>query len=277
MYEGQMITSGLNNSGDVVLAPEKKSYKKWIIIGAVSLVIILALVAVFMIPKGGIKMNGGAKEAFNRYANHLLYGEDSDSEIGQYSEEERYAFNNLGDMNYDERNAFFARAENLLNDFEEKLGTDVDTNFKDVFSKYKDDFVLTKMFYLSSNLESSDFISSSHKNVKEYGEYLAEYDELYERYLAAMRSSGCAEAEDIYDECDTYLNEGLLEEIEDVGAEMIALRSSAITNTLQGCFELSNMIYGKTAQPQKEESEDEIVEEDDLDSEEEVDEEENET
>lgn len=118
MYEGQMITSGLNNSGDVILAPEKKSHKKWIIIGVIALVVVVVLVVMFLIPRGGANLKGNGKEAFNRYANYLLYGNDSTAAIsGEYDEGFRSKLNKVLDDEVNSSSTFAKNIETLWGDF----------------------------------------------------------------------------------------------------------------------------------------------------------------
>lgn len=253
MYEGQMITSGLNNSGDVVLAPEKKSHKKWIIIGVVALVLIVILVVAFLIPKGGVNISGGAKSAFNRYANYVLYGIDSTDQIGQYNEEMDYLLYDLSDMELSERKAYFAKAGELLDDFKEKNNGNSNYDFMNAFSNYLSDFELAKLVYTNTTLDSDTLVGSAYDNVRRYGEYQADYEELSEKYLNDARASGCPEMEDVHDGCGTYMNADMLTQIDDDYFEMIMLRDDAVTNTLVGCFNLSNMIYGITVEPVKEE------------------------
>ena len=185
MYEGQMITSGLNNSGDVILAPEKKSHKKWIIIGSLVLVFIVVLVVVFVIPKGNKgNVNGDGKSAYNRYANYLVYGNDSTEKLeGNY--EDGLSNNLLRILGEESKSSstFAQNMETLWGDFIKKSSDfTVEGDLTRDNYKQRVDFMVT---YLNnySNMNEERIIELAQNSADEkIEEAFDEYFALYNKY-----------------------------------------------------------------------------------------------
>lgn len=183
----QPVSSG---TGDIVLAPEKKSKKGVIIAIIVALVLAGALLAVAFATLGGggnSGVSGDAKTAFNRYANYLLYGEDSDKELeGEYDVDEIYYLDDImtEDIDYteevretlevaDESNNnfdggddsdikaddFFLRAENLWNSFYNTLERG-GSYLIDAANEYREELELYKMIVLSGDSIGSNWIQN---------------------------------------------------------------------------------------------------------------------
>lgn len=78
--------------GDIVLADEnaaaqKKKVKKIALIAVVALIVIGGgLTALLLLNQASKPSANKVKTAFNRYANYALYGEEKDSDIGEYSD-----------------------------------------------------------------------------------------------------------------------------------------------------------------------------------------------
>ncbi|MBR3132405.1 hypothetical protein IKG33_03300 [Candidatus Saccharibacteria bacterium] len=78
------INSG---TGDIVLnsGASKEKSKKWLVIGCIAVVLIIAIVLMLLSTFKGNgtedELNISVKEAFNKYGNYLLYGNDSTEEI----------------------------------------------------------------------------------------------------------------------------------------------------------------------------------------------------
>lgn len=100
----QPRTAAFNNApdffnqavGDIVVAndnavAQKQKTKKFIILSAAVLgVLAIVLVVVFFVGQASKPSANKVKTAFNRYANYVLYGEEKDSDIGEYDESARY-------------------------------------------------------------------------------------------------------------------------------------------------------------------------------------------
>ncbi|MBR0465650.1 hypothetical protein IJJ02_02600 [Candidatus Saccharibacteria bacterium] len=98
---GDMQAPVSSGTGDIVLAPEKKSRKGVVIALIVGLLIIGGIFAAIFLMRGGggsVNVNEDTKLAFNKYANYLLYGEDSDQALSEEYEgdEEKGIYAMLG-------------------------------------------------------------------------------------------------------------------------------------------------------------------------------------
>lgn len=184
---GAPISSG---TGDIVLAPEKKSRKGLIIGLIVGVLIVVGLVAgIFLTRGGGIGgVNMSTEEAFNRYANYLLYGEESDAPLEGRLEDEDVGQNENEDVEQSEdedlednvgiyvldevvaeedatgeegeilASEFFAKAEQLWKVFYDSLGEQVDADLEDILDAYREDFEFTKIFAETPELNEEVFV-----------------------------------------------------------------------------------------------------------------------
>lgn len=259
--------------GDIILAPStpNKSKQK-LIIGAVIVLIVLALVGfVFMMMrKGGApNVSNTGKESFYRYANYILYDEDSTNALeGEFDDDEYYTLESLDEMNNSGRKAFLLKAENLLNDFGGYLDRVGEGEFKDKFSQYRAEFELTKMIntvpglnnsefvnsYLSLSKDDlkkwidnrfSEYIGSNYELVKKYGENGVKYYGLYTDYLDGLKAEGCIDEQNEFVECEDAGDSELESEMEYLRYEMDDAQSMAMENVVKDCFVISKMLNGE--------------------------------
>lgn len=274
------ISSG---TGDIMLAPEKKSHKGVIIALILAVLIIGGLfVAVFLMRGGGNSgVSGDAKIAFNKYANYLLYGEDSDKELEEEydgaSEEyaiygivaERDKVNNKGEALVDE---FFAKADGLWNNFYSNLSDDDLSRMGDYLSEYHENFDFTKLFlttpklsddgfvekYMTMNESSlnqwirdrfSKFVNSNYNSIKEYGEKGIQYYVMYADYLKQIRSIGCLdETEKMIIPCEQLDAIGLSSEMIELGNWVNNYENEAISATFDDCWVIERLLNGENVE-----------------------------
>ena len=265
------VSSGAG--GDIVLAPSapNKSKQK-LIIGVVIVLIVLALVGfVFMLTrKGGApNVSNTGKESFYRYANYVLYDEDSTSALeGEFDDNEYYALEDLDEMNNSEKKAFLLKAENLLNDFDNYLDKVGEGEFKNKFSEYRAEFELTKMINTVPGLNNSEFLNnyfsldkdglkkwienrfseytnSGYELVKGYGENGVKYYGLYTDYMDELKAEGCVNEYNEFDICEEGSGSELESEMEDLRYEMDDAESVAMENVVKDCFTISKMLNGE--------------------------------
>lgn len=128
-YAGVPASTG---TGDIVLAPEKKS-KKWWIVGGVVGVLLLGIVIMIMFIWPNNKVggrDGDMKSSFNRFANYVLYGEETVDEIDSALDTSyEYYFNNNSnnDETYERINGLYDVFLNNYNN-QGKQGLDDNTN-----------------------------------------------------------------------------------------------------------------------------------------------------
>lgn len=236
--------------GDIVLADEnavaqKKKVKKIALIVVAALVVIGGGLAAFLLLNQANKPSANkVKTAFNRYANYVLYGEEKDSDIGEYSASTRYTimdkyidydenynkrFKELFDKFYEE---FNAAAENGIY---EKGGAD---GFKSAVYAVYDSFEMDKKYsfaqitddFLSKGKDgTTDIIESKYESSRERTTYRYPDDWRalrmeYVKLLEIYSSNGCALFGSLEGNCAKKVNEGqeaaaLLKSIENLGEE----------------------------------------------------------
>ena len=92
---------------DVAAADAKKKRKKIALIALIVVAVLAAGLGIFLLIVQLSKPTvGSVKSAFNRYANYVLYGEEKDSDFGEYSDTAKYTildkYDNV-DENYNKR------------------------------------------------------------------------------------------------------------------------------------------------------------------------------
>lgn len=116
MNTGGAGGTGGAGTGDIILAPEKKSKKWWIVGGVVGAVGVI--IVVWLVLSNGL-FNGGKislRKTFNEFANYVLYGEEKDDEIDvELDTSYDYYFNNNMDNTemYDTVDELFSDFFNL--------------------------------------------------------------------------------------------------------------------------------------------------------------------
>ena len=245
------ISSG---TGDIVLAPEKKSRRKLIIILIVMVLIVGGITAlVFVFSRKNLEMNN-YKLAFNEYANYLLYGKDSDEEIkGEYDDDGIYLVyeikNGDNDINMigmtdstDVSNIkvsgveFFDKAESLLNNSFELLNNESASIINET-DKYKEYFELYKTIVLSndsigaSGLQrqiGDDVTTLTKKQV------LAQYDAFINSSYSLVRDYGkkAVEFYSLYEKNETNINNAGCTLNDDDMIECVDSGYNEVANTL---------------------------------------------
>lgn len=223
------VSSG---SGDIVLAPEKKSHKKmWMIlavtIGAVGIIIFV----VVMLSKGGMEdvfVNTGLRGAFNQYANYFLSGEVSTNDIEVLND------NNTND--------------NLIDESDEAILEDVvgrsEKTEEDTGEPYENEafFIRTMMADYNDEERYVEKITGYFSNFKDYylrelGSY-SETEELINNYenvfniVLLSRGKGKLTRSEILDE---YLRNG------DSGAEKLI---DNVVDAYKGLPNVNGVDYG---------------------------------
>lgn len=186
------ISSG---TGDIVLDQEKKSRKKLIVAVVAIILAIGGLAAILFLRSGGggnAGVNVNTKQAFYRYANYLLYGEDSDAELQEKSEEvgseedeeveddmDMYALDEVvadADSTGEEgeilASEYFAKAEQLWNTFYGSLGGGINSELKETVENYKEDLEFTKLFVeapvLDEDVFAEKFVTMNRANLNKW-------------------------------------------------------------------------------------------------------------
>ena len=206
------------NMGDIILSdtPPQKS-KKGLIIGLIVFVIILITVGTIFVVSY-IQSQSGAnihkdsvaiQNKFNKYANYVLYGEDSVEQIQDFKAENVYAI----DENIN-NNSFLKNADNLYSAFlEDFIGSDYDgkvstsllsTNEYYNFLIWKNDFseidkTELLQIYMDKGLGvAKDYIKNYYNDVDHSNslvELFAKYDSEYAIYMveewAIYDEKGC--------------------------------------------------------------------------------------
>lgn len=276
------ISSG---TGDIVLAPEKKSRKGVIIALIVAVLIIGGLfAAVFLMQRNGsgsVSISKNAELAFNKYANYLLYGEDSDAELNEERSEdtEDYMVNNLiADEDTDNSGSgispsvFFSKAEQLWNTFYENLSDSELAQLGSILDVYKEDFEFTKIFITNTVLDDenfvvqfttmdktslskwinehfADFVKSSYAKIREYGENGIRYYNLYAEYLEQAKLAGClSEGGGLVIPCEGLSTIGMSDEMIEIGNEMATYQDEAISAVSDDCWKIERVLTGKDGQ-----------------------------
>ena len=206
------------NMGDIILSdtPPQKSKKGliiWLIVLAITLITIGVIFVIFYIqPQSDTNIHkdpATIQNKFNKYANYVLYGEDSAEQIQDFKTENVYAI----DENTD-NNTFLKNADNLYSAFlEDFIGSDYDgkastsllsTNEYYNFLIWKNDFseidkTELLQIYMDGGLGvAKDYIKNYYNDVDQSNsliELLAKYDSEYAIYMveewAIYDEKGC--------------------------------------------------------------------------------------
>ena len=256
-----------SDTGDIIITPEKKkTRKKVIIVAIVAFLIISGLFAVmFLMPKGGA--DNDTKLAFYRYANYLLYGEDSDKALeGEYDYRRNYAVDELDLSDENEANNFFSKADELWDRFDASIGN-MNGSIKDEANDYFGNYYLISLIYrlsddfekdLDLQLERSGetmakekitaryktFVNSDYETVKNYGQKMIDYYNLYVDDAVAMTAAGCFTEMG----CAAYDNAVISEQMENDLAEASEIENNAMIKTVENCWRLNDVLNGKTVE-----------------------------
>lgn len=262
------ISSG---TGDIILAPEKKSHKGVIVALILAVLVIGGLfAAMFLIPKGG--GNGGvsndAKVAFYKYANYLLYGEDSDKALeGAYDESSIYKIDEIRSENAQIATNYFKTAAELLTSFETSINSSSNDDFSNTLSTYRTDFELVRHTFNKEFVSEEGLVNEVLKNeledvkawvvskyaslskldyevVKKYAELEINYYQLYAEYLDKAKRTGCLNAEgDLV--CEDFNDEELEIQMEEISDEADSLLQNARYYVLKGCWDINKFLNGE--------------------------------
>lgn len=189
--------------GDIVLQPEapKKSKKPLVLIIILILVLVGAFAAyVFVNSKSGQNLLGQANPAtsFNRYANYLLYGEDSDKPLEEeYNDTKVYTIEKLNGS--DDANAFFDVSQQLFDNFYSDFYKMPINNeeLKSLVDDYRGNLSLVKIHSNTEDIEAENFISYYIKNNAQNTKKLVEekYSPFLNSDLETVRQYGQNQSE----------------------------------------------------------------------------------
>ena len=260
-----------SGAGDIVLAPEKKSHKGVIIALILAVLIIGGLfIVMFLIPRGSgsVNVSDATKLAFNKYANYLLYGEDSDKALeGEYDESNIYKLDEIRSEDAKGVTNYFKTANELLTNFESLMSGNTNNDLVTVINNYRADFELVRLTFnkeyineeeLASEVMNNDLdtvkawiaskynslTKSSYDNIKQYAEAEINYYQLYAEYLEEAKSSGCLNAGEGVT-CADYGNEILESQIVEASDEANDMVLNADHNVLKNCWNISGLINGE--------------------------------
>lgn len=258
--------SGSFGTGDIVLTPEKKSHKGIIIALVLTVLIVGGFFAVmFQIRNGGGNMNvsNDAKLAFNKYANYLLYGKDSDKALeGEYDEDSIYKLDEMWGENAQAVTNFFKTADELLASFESFTNGNANSDFMTAVNNYRADFELVRLTFnkeyiteeelinkvLGNNLEDTktwiankyaSLTKSSYEDVKKYAEAEINYYQLYAEYLENLKARGCFGDGAV---CDSSIDENLDSQMAEYEEVVLNIKDDATRNTLSNCWVIEKMM-----------------------------------
>ena len=271
MVSSRQPMSVSSGTGDIVIAPEKKSHK-WVIVAIILAILVIGglFAAIFLTRNGGsgVNVSNDAKLAFNRYANYLLYGEDSDKALeGEYDEHEIYKLDEMRSENAQAVTSYFKTASELLANFESFTNGNTNGDFITTVDNYRADFELVRLTFnkeyiteeelvnevLSNNLEDTktwiaskyaNLTKSSYENIRQYAEAEINYYQLYAEYLEKAKDASCLNAEGEL-ACEDYSDETLELQIEETSDEASKAASSADYNVLRGCWDINKILNGE--------------------------------
>lgn len=257
--------SGSFGTGDIILTPEKKSHKGIIII-ALAVLIIGGFFAVMFLTRNGdgnVNISNNAKLAFNKYANYLLYGEDSDKPLeGEYDEDSIYKLDEMWGEDAQAVTNYFKIANELLANFESFTNANTNGDFITTVDNYRADFELVRLTFnkeyiteeelvnevLSNNLEDTktwiadkynSLAKSSYESVKKYAEAEINYYQLYAEYLENLKARGCFGDGAV---CDSSMDENLDSQMAEYEEVVLNIKNDATRNTLSNCWVIEKMM-----------------------------------
>ena len=249
------ISSG---TGDIVLASGKKSSKGLIIALIVAVVLIVGAVVAFLMLRGGTGLNvsGDAGVAFSRYANYLLYGEESDESLeGEHNDESPARIYAILDEEPNVRTAYARKLKSYWDDFYDKASkfelangvTSGDYNARVDFtvrylldsSELSDETVLASMQTGTSeqaNQKIEDYFAKyTRYNFEDARNYVTMGQDYYRGLVNLVQNAkeaGC----DLYSENETVCDEDdIIGDDEDYGEidEKFAEMEGAVDNVAQ--------------------------------------------
>lgn len=150
------VTNSSITSGPVVLDSNggRKS-RKWVVILIILLLFVVVAGGVFAVWKSGAGNDNILDNSFNRFANYVLFGEDSAKELaGEYEGTKTYEIDRVFVL-YDgeAKNNFMTFANKLWRNFYESLSSSMRRN--DEIVELKDDFVFLNI-YITDNTNLGD-------------------------------------------------------------------------------------------------------------------------
>ena len=180
--------SASNGAGDDIIlsgAAQKRSNKKLIIGIVVGVVLLIGAVVGFLMMQNGMhNASNTTKEKFYKYANYVLYNQDSNTKLdGAYDENSLYAIteikkgvNDLSLITTDDSDntdadlvsatVFFDNAEVLWNNFYESLDKK-DSDLMSMVDEYKNTYELFKSIVM---IEDSIIYGDAARRLEEVGE-----------------------------------------------------------------------------------------------------------
>lgn len=260
-----------SGAGDIVLAPEKKSHKGVIIALILAVLIIGGLfIVMFLIPRGSgsVNVSDATKLAFNKYANYLLYGEDSDKALeGEYDEINIYKLDEIRSEDAKAVTNYFKTANELLTNFESLMSGNTNNDLVTVINNYRADFELVRLTFDKEYINEEELVSevmnndldttktwvtdkysslakSNYDNIKKYAEAEINYYQLYAEYLEGVKGAGCLNIEEGVI-CENYSNDELALQIAEISDEVNDMVLNADHNILKNCWNISGLINGE--------------------------------
>ena len=264
------ITSG---ASDIILGstPPKKSKKPLIVTIIIILITIVAGVLAYFIfqqnnnnsvePIATSATN--YREAFNEYANYILYGEDSLKNIANtYESDTSYAIWQAAD---EKNETFFNKAKALFNNIVEQLRnseSDIDlvlfngyANVFDFYYLYNTSPGISNINILEKYIQdgeeaTSEYINNNYKVFEEssnlaqsYARSQKELDLLTLEQISIAYSNDCIENGTIDQNCLDSLEINFLEQKYDLQKNVQSITYDASRDIVIGCFTVADSIY----------------------------------
>lgn len=248
-------------TGDIVIGGSEKKSHKGLIIGVVIAVLVIGglAAATFLMPKNSTST--AAKEAFNKYANYLLYGEDSTSPLeGEYNEDGIYKIDEINEGA--ETTEYLKKSGELLDEF--ILSIKNNTGLTEYMNKYKNHFELEKIIIsikpinedalatevLNNDLDTAknwitsnylELTKSNNEEIRQYAQAKISYYGAQANYLNDLKTNGCLENAD---SCAGGTNEELISEMIEQDENVSSIEINARLNVFGGCWTISEKLNG---------------------------------
>lgn len=271
--QNMMQTAPSGASGDIVLAGAEKKKPKLSTIIIVALAVLFAVVILVLAITRTIGGGGGGnikntREAFNRYANYYLYGEDkTDDVMAEYSKSsesffEEYIYGEDTAPDYMKNiQDFFGSFYDLYNNDMNNLGEMDENNSKEYVDEYFQELKLVTEYYSGKNLTISDVLGfylsgdrqGAAKSIEDYYTTYKEIGRIHDvdfydlvtkvaldelTLVGEYKSAGCIADETIDYECVVNNN------IREKNSNLVNTINESRWNTQRFLYTLESDLYG---------------------------------
>lgn len=257
------VSSG---TGDIVLAPEKRSHKGIIIAIILAVLIIGGILAVMFLTSGGGRntdVSNEAKLAFNKYANYLLYGGDSNKVLeGEYDEDGIYKLDEMRSESAQAVTNYFKTANEFLTNFESLASGNIDDELMTAINNYRANFELVMATFnkeyiteeelvnevLNNNLDDTkvwiankytNLTKLNYENIRQYAEAEINYYQLYAEYLENLKTRDCFEDSAA---CNVDIDESLESQMMEYNEKVVDTKKVAEKSLIEDCWTIEKLM-----------------------------------